>query len=154
MARGRTRHIRSVACALVLTFTLSSCWAFSSDTNTVYGGNGIYFLYKKRATDNIVDTLHYGLNRGDERDTLSFMLDMVKSKYIKGKLAEFAFALSDFDYFFNSVNDPDFETAASDTHNNSRCLMMHRNPASLEDRHNWTYRVDADRYCIPGKGYV
>lgn len=150
MARFMIRIVAAMLSALLL----SSCWAFGTAQNTVVSGNIAYFFFKQRATDDVVDLLHYTGNGGNERKTLAAMLAWGKDDVLTNDLATVGFYLSDFDYFFHADNDGDFETAASDTHNNSRCLVMHRNANPWGDRHNWTFREDADGYCIPGSSYV
>lgn len=145
--------VRAVAlfAAVVL---LSGCWVYGTPQNTVVTGNIAYVYYKKVATDNVVDALHYTVNGGNARKTLSFMLDMAMTQLFKNRLAQVGFYLSDFDYFFDRANDSDFGEAASRTRGNIRCLVMHRNVNPFGDRHNWTYREDSDRYCTYGKGYL
>ena len=147
------RRFGALAVGLVASLTLGSCWRYSTDQNTVVAGNIAYVFFKKKATDQVVDGLHYGYHHGDERATLTDMLHWVKSRTITGKLAEVGFALSDFDYFFDPDNDDDFGEAAARTRGRTRCLDMHRNLSPWGDRHNWTYREDADRYCVQGLGY-
>lgn len=173
-----TRRIRTVALVVALTLVASGCWVYTSAQNSVVLGNIAYFYYKKLATNDVVDLLHYGFNQGDADDTLAFMAGMAKSELVKSRLVATGFLLADFDYFFHPDNANDFATAADDTHEfafctsgydprapshasssrascpNDRCLVMHRNANPLGDRHNWTYREDSDRYCVNGRGYV
>lgn len=154
----RVRRILTAVPLVIILLLPTGCFRYSTDQNTIVTGNLAYVYFRKIATDQVVDALHYQLNSGNERTTLSQMLTWTKSKLFKSRLAAVGFYLSDFDYFFDPDNDADFEEAAANVHNNSRCLVMHRNlnflpwPAET-DRHNWTFREGTDRYCTAGKGY-
>lgn len=153
----RSRRLLLVATLSVVALVSTSCYVYSSDQNTVVVGNVGYVFFKKVATDQIV-TLHYSVHGANERTTLAYMLTWTKTQVFKDKLSAIAFYVSDFDYFFDPSQDSDFQTAMADVRYNNRCLIMHRNlnyiPLAQPDRHNWTYREDVDRHCVPGKGYV
>ena len=150
---GRRSRVAAAAVAISCCLLLTSCFSFSTDTNTVVAGNIAYVYFKKVATDQVVDILHYQINGANERKTLSAMLTWIRSNLITSKLGQVGFAISDFDYFFDPDNDTDFGSAAADVRHTPRCLVMHRNLNPIGDRHNWTFREDADRYCVNGKGY-
>jgi len=52
----------------------------------------------------------------------------------------------------------DFNDAIFNVAGTQRCLVMHRNlnyvPWGSPDRHNWTFREDADQYCVLGESYL
>ena len=146
----------SMRAAWVVAFALvmSSCWTYTTGTNKVVTGNLAYVYFRRVATDNVVDQLHYGLHRGDPRDTLPAMEAFAMSSLFRNRLASVGFSVSGFRYFFHRDNEGDFAEAAWRVNGTRRCLVMHRNVNPWGDRHNWTYRNASDGHCTHGQGFV
>lgn len=150
--RPAGRTVRLGLVAALMAFLMSSCLIYDTSTNEVYAGTGIYFIFKIYATDDI-QTL-YNVNNGNANTTLDTMHGYTVSNFLKNRMQKLAFYISDFDYFFDNDNNPDFATAMTDVGRHRSCLMMHRNPLEpWGDRHNWTWRPDEDRHCINGSHF-
>lgn len=148
--RGRYAF-RLMAAALMAVLRSSCFWTYNTPTNTVVAGNGVYFYFKKYATDDIQGL--YAGNSNNANATLNTMEDIALSTYLASTWKKAGYYISDFDYFFHNDNNSDFATAMSDVRAPQRCLIMHRNLNPIGDRHNWTFREDADRYCIVGSHF-
>jgi hypothetical protein len=142
---------------VALVMVLSGCWIFGNAQIELFyrpsGGASIVAVIHEEPTDQL-EGGNEVFAMDDEVKFLTFLRgQIVLGDDLRGQLAAFAFAASDFNYFFDNQQAGDFGEAINNIKNNRRCLAMDRNPTATGDRHNWTYREASDSHCHVGQPF-
>lgn len=157
----RTRPLRAVVrlgVVALVCVTLSGCLTLTTNTNKIHTYQDIFnnwrveVYFRRAATNDIVDGLHYGHHGGNARKTLAVMDDYRTSAGFRNALEGTVMVLSDISFFFDRVQAEDFAESAAQTRNNTNCIVMHRVWISAGDRHNWTER-NAGGHCDIGSHF-
>ena len=141
----RTRRIRRLTAVLTCSTLLAGCTAYANDHFGFSFGQGWYGHHYQVPTDNIV-TLDSAL-AGGTGETLRWIREHVDFNGIPGDM------FLDFSYFFEDENAGDLAESIDQVRHNSKCLLMHRNPFTWGDRHNWT-EEDPGGDCRVGRSWL
>lgn len=140
------RHFRRLTAVVACSVLLAGCNAYRDDHfGFSFGFGGWYGHHFQVPTQDIVK-LDAALP-GGTIETVRWIRRNVNFHDIPGDM------VLDFSYFFDDENAGDLAESIGQVRNNRKCLLMHRNPFTWGDRHNWT-EEDPGGDCAVGRSWV